>query len=180
MTSHLGCQSLRTGESRMSLVAASQIMLRPDGPVCLSRLGFLSPDSRCYTFDDRANGYARGEGICVLACKRLDDALADGDTIRAVIRGTASNHDGRTPGIVQPNPAAQAALIRATYKAAGLDPMSTQYFEAHGTGTRLGDPIEVKALAEALKTAERPEDNPLFIGVSQTQASVIFHRDTDT
>ena len=78
----------------MSLVAASQLMLSPDGPVALSRLGFLSPDSRCYTFDSRANGYARGEGICVLALKRLDDALADGDNVRAVIRNTLTNQDG--------------------------------------------------------------------------------------
>jgi len=78
----------------MSIIAASQLSLCPDGPVALSRLGFLSPDSRCYAFDERANGYARGEGVCAIALKRLDDALTDGDSIRAIIRGTLSNQDG--------------------------------------------------------------------------------------
>lgn len=95
-------------------------------------MGFLSPDSKCYSFDSRANGYARGEGIGVAVLKRVSDAIRDGDTIRAVIRSTQSNSDGRTPGITQPSRDAQALLIRETYSKAGLDLRRTRYFEAHG------------------------------------------------
>ncbi|KAI3336843.1 putative polyketide synthase [Xylariaceae sp. AK1471] len=168
VATHLGCQSIRSGESRMSLVAASQLMLLPDSAVALSRLQFLSPSSRCYTFDDRADGYARGEGVCVMILKSLDDALRDGDTIRAVIRGSGTNQDGKTPGIVQPNSEAQATLIRQTYKAAGLNYADTQYFEAHGTGTPVGDPLELGALATTFGTTKRNTEQPLYVGSVKT------------
>ena len=100
----------------------------------MSRMSFLSPDSQCYSFDHRANGYARGEGIGVVVIKRLVDALRDGDTVRAVIRSTGANQDGRTPGVTQPNGEAQEELIQNTYHKAGLDMRHTRYFEAHGTG----------------------------------------------
>ena len=100
-------------------------------------MNFVSPDSQCYSFDHRANGYARGEGTGVIIIKRLSDALSDGDTIRAVIRASGANQDGRTPGITQPSQAAQEDLIRATYQAGGLDFYTTRYFEAHGTGTAI-------------------------------------------
>jgi acyl transferase domain-containing protein len=108
----------------------------------LSNLGFLSADNKCYSFDHRANGYSRGEGIGVVIIKPLSKALRDGDCIRAVIRATGSNQDGRTPGITQPSGAAQERLIRSTYRKAGLDMAATRYFEAHGTGTAVGDPTE--------------------------------------
>lgn len=95
-------------------------------------MNFLSPDSRSYAFDQRANGYARAEGVIVLVLKRLSDAVRNGDVIRAVIRGSGSNHDGHTPGITQPSLAAQEQLIRAVYKEAELDFRSTRYVEAHG------------------------------------------------
>ena len=95
-------------------------------------MNFLSPDGRCYSFDERANGYARGEGFGVVVIKLLSDAIKDGDTIRAVIRSTSSNQDGRTPGITQPSRDAQESLIKSTYEKAGLDPRATRYFEAHG------------------------------------------------
>jgi acyl transferase domain-containing protein len=98
----------------------------------LSSMNFLSPDSLCYSFDHRANGYARGEGIIVMALKRLSDAIRHGDTIRAVVRATGSNQDGRTPQIAQPSGDAQEQLIRSVYRKAGLDLKSTRYFEAHG------------------------------------------------
>lgn len=142
-------------------------MLIPDGAVALSRLQFLSPSSRCYTFDDRANGYARGEGICVMMLKNLDDALRDGDTIRAVIRGSGTNQDGKTPGIVQPNSEAQAALIRETYDKAGLNYSDTQYFEAHGTGTRVGDPLELGSMATTFAMKQNTEQ-PLYVGSVKT------------
>ena len=99
----------------------------------------MSPDGRCYTFDDRANGYARGEGVGTIILKPLVDALRHGDTVRAVIRGTGSNQDGKTSGITLPNAAAQEALIRSTYEYAGLDPTETTYVEAHGTGSLFAD-----------------------------------------
>ena len=98
----------------------------------MTRMGFLSPDSRCFSFDERANGYARGEGFAVVVLKRLKDAIRDNDTIRSIIRSTGSNQDGHTPGITQPSKESQAKLIRATYQKAGLDLASTRYFEAHG------------------------------------------------
>lgn len=104
----------------------------------LSAMHMLSPEGISHTFDDRANGYGRGEGIGCLVVKRLSDALRDGDTIRAVIRGTGANADGKTPSITQPSSIAQADLIRSTYAAAGLDMAETQYFECHGTGTPVG------------------------------------------
>lgn len=98
----------------------------------------LSSEGMSHSFDHRANGYGRGEGIACIVVKRLRDALRDGDTIRAVIRGTGTNADGKTPGITQPSAEAQAELIRSTYEKAGLSYSDTQYFEAHGTGTPLG------------------------------------------
>lgn len=98
-------------------------------------MNFLSPDSRSYAFDQRANGYARAEGVVVLVLKRLDDAVRNGDVIRAVIRGSGSNHDGHTPGITQPSLAAQEQLIRTAYKESGVDFGLTRYVEAHGKRT---------------------------------------------
>ena len=100
----------------------------------LDNLGLLSRDSHSYSFDKRANGYARGEGVGAVVIKRLDDAIADGDSVRAVIRSSSSNQDGRTPGILQPSKDAQVRLVRDTYQKAGLDMGVTRYFEAHGTG----------------------------------------------
>lgn len=101
----------------------------------LDNLGFLSKDGRCYSFDSRANGYARGDGVGVVVIKPLVNALRDGDTIRAVIRSSASNQDGKTPGITYPSKESQERLIRETYQKAGLDMGITRYIEAHGTGT---------------------------------------------
>ena len=103
-----------------------------DSTMALSNLGFLSRDSRCYSFDHRANGYARGEGFGVVVLKRVTDAIRDGDTIRAVIRSTGSNQDGKTPGITLPSKDAQTRLIEETYQKAALDMRMTNFFEAHG------------------------------------------------
>jgi acyl transferase domain-containing protein len=116
-----------------ALVTGANLLLALDSSVSMSRMGFTSPDSRCYSFDDRANGYARSEGFGVVVLKRLSDAVRDNDTIRSVIRSTGCNQDGHTPGITQPSKENQAKLIRATYEKAGLDPAVTRYFEAHGT-----------------------------------------------
>ena len=110
-------------------------MLNPDTLTDIKDMNFLSPDSKCYSFDHRANGYARGEGVGIVILERLSDAVREGDTIRAVIRASGINQDGRTPGITQPNKDAQADLMRQTYLDAGLDMNSAAYFETHGTGT---------------------------------------------
>ncbi|KAI7975636.1 hypothetical protein EIK77_003991 [Talaromyces pinophilus] len=129
----------------------------------MSDFNFLSPDSRCWSFDKRANGYARGEGSAVILLKRLDDALRNGDTIRAVIRNTGSNQDGRTLGITQPSEEAQIDLIKQTYQRAGINMAPTRFFEAHATGTPVGDPVEGNAIGTAFREY-RSEHEPLYIG----------------
>ncbi|KAL9600827.1 MAG: hypothetical protein Q9179_003082 [Wetmoreana sp. 5 TL-2023] len=128
----------------------------------LSNLNFLSPDSRCYSFDHRANGYSLGEGFGVVVIKLLSEALWDDNTIRAVIIATSSNQDGRTPGITQPSKDAQESLIRDTYLSAGLSLSETRFFEAHGTGTPIGDPTEAAAIGAVFKD-QSTLDEPLFV-----------------
>jgi len=119
---------------------------------------------RCHTFDEKADGYAKAEAVNVVILKRLDDAIRDGDPIRAVIRGTATNSDGRTPGIASPSSEAQAEAIRSAYANAGISDYSiTSYLECHGTGTQAGDPIELKGVASVFAPT-RPKDEPLRIG----------------
>lgn len=138
------------------------LILAPDvSMIHLSNMGFLSPDGRCRTFDDHADGYAKGEGAGFIVIKLLADALADGNTIRAVIRATGTNQDGKTPGLTQPSSTAQERNIRSTYASGGLDLGVTKYFEAHGTGTQIGDPIEVQAIGAAFK---KSADDPLYVG----------------
>ncbi|KAK4160402.1 putative polyketide synthase [Cladorrhinum sp. PSN259] len=162
---HLACQSLRTKETDSALVCGVNLILGPNTMHLLSAMHMLSPEGISHTFDDRANGYGRGEGIGSLVVKRLCDALRDGDTIRAVIRGTGANADGKTPSITQPSSLAQADLIRDTYASAGLPLTSTQYFECHGTGTPVGDPIELEALASTFGAARTEAGlGPLYIG----------------
>ena len=115
-----------------ALVAGSNLVFGIENMLTMSNMNFFSPAEKCYSFDERANGYSRGEGFGVILVKLLSEAIRDGDTIRAVIRSTGSNQDGRTPGITQPSSEAQAALIRQTYGKAGLDMKATRFFEAHG------------------------------------------------
>ncbi|KAI0022605.1 putative polyketide synthase [Xylariomycetidae sp. FL0641] len=163
MAIDMACQSLKTGSSNMSIVAGSNLAYSPESYTWMSNINFLSPDSRCYSFDHRANGYARGEGVAVVILKRLADAVRDGNTIRAVIRATGSNEDGRTPGITQPSRKAQEQLIMQTYARSGLSMAHTRYFEAHGTGTPIGDPREAQAIGSAFRQCRRSDD-PLYVG----------------
>ncbi|KAL2822603.1 hypothetical protein BJX63DRAFT_441226 [Aspergillus granulosus] len=160
---HLACQTLRSGESDAAIVGGTCVMLNPDMFCQLSCLGFIGPDGKSFAFDHRAQGYGRGEGIATLVLKRLDDALRDGDPIRAVIRETGMNQDGKTPTITSPSGEAQAALMRACYDRAGLDPGETTYVEAHGTGTKAGDPVEVAAIGSVFGAGRTPQ-RPLFMG----------------
>ncbi|KAI9927532.1 hypothetical protein MW887_003150 [Aspergillus wentii] len=160
----LACQCLQRGEVEMGIVAGTNLILSPDMMQVFSNVNMLSPDSKSYSFDHRANGYGRGEGTGTIVIKRLTDAIQDGDTIRAVIRATGSNQDGLTPsGIMQPSGLAQANLIKSTYKRAGLSMEPTRFFEAHGTGTPVGDPIECNAIGEAFGRA-RSTNDPLIVG----------------
>ncbi|KAI0415149.1 polyketide synthase PksD [Xylaria grammica] len=159
----LACQSLRNGQSSMALVTGSCLLLNPELSLYLSNLNMISPDGLCYSFDHRANGYSRGEGVVVVVLKTLSTAIRDGDQIRAVIRATGSNQDGRTPGITQPGAASQEKLIRQVYKSCGLGFESTRYVEAHGTGTQIGDSTEMKALGSVFRSARSP-GAPLFVG----------------
>ncbi|KAF7931189.1 uncharacterized protein EAE97_009398 [Botrytis byssoidea] len=159
----LACQSLRSGESKLSIAGGANLILAADLFYILSDMNMLSTDSRCWSFDERGNGYARGEGVGILILKRVIDAIKDGDTIRAVIRSTGSNHDGFTPGITQPNQKSQELLIRDCYAKAGLNLNRTGYFEAHGTGTPVGDPIEANALGNVFRNG-RDKSNPLHVG----------------
>ncbi len=147
---HLACDSLRKGECELALAGGVNAILLPDISVRFSNSGFLSPDGRCRAFDHRANGYVRGEGAGMVVLKLLSSALADGDNIWAVIRGSAVNQDGRTNGLTAPNRHAQEAVIRDALDAAAVTSADVQYVEAHGSGTPIGDPIEVGALGSAL------------------------------
>ncbi|KAF2686893.1 putative polyketide synthase [Lentithecium fluviatile CBS 122367] len=159
----LGCKGLRSGDSDMSIVAGSNIMLSPDNMHSLTNLNMLSPDGQCYSFDHRGNGYSRGEGFGILVLKRVSDAIRDGNTIRGIIRNTGCNQDGNTPSITLPSAIQQLALIREVYDRAGLSLEPTRFFEAHGTGTSVGDPTEATALGSAFRHV-RTEEDPLWIG----------------
>ncbi len=164
---HLACVSLRTGESDLALAGGVNLMLSPAMTVGFSQLRALAPDGRCKTFDRSADGYARGEGCGIIVLKRLSQAQADGDNILAIIKGTAVNHDGPSSGLTVPNEQAQEELIHLALQNGGLTPQQISYIEAHGTGTNLGDPIEVSALASALCVG-RDTDNLLRLGSVKT------------
>jgi acyl transferase domain-containing protein len=160
---HLASQSLRNGDCRMALAGGVNLILSPEITINSSRARMMAPDGRCKTFDASADGYVRGEGCGVVVLKRLSDALADHDRVLAVVRGSAVNQDGRSSGFTAPNELAQEAVIRQALRSAGLKPSDVQYLEAHGTGTSLGDPIEVQAAAAAFGEG-RAADQPLKLG----------------
>jgi len=164
---HLALDSLQKGESDIALAGGVQLNSHPGFSVTFSKAKMLSPDGRCKTFDKEANGYVRGEGCGVIILKRVSDARADGDTIMALMRGSAVNQDGPSGGLTVPSGPAQVRVIRDSLKSAGLSPNDISYIEAHGTGTALGDPIEVGALGEVFGGG-RPEDHPLIIGSLKT------------
>lgn len=151
---HLACQALYDGECPAAIVAGSSFILSPSMTQDMSAQGVLSPSGLCKTFDEAADGYARAEGVSAILIKPLEDALRDGDPIRAVIRSTAINSDGKTSNIGVPSVERQVALIRDAYRRAGIDDLSqTPFVECHGTGTAVGDPLEVTAVANAFGDA---------------------------
>jgi acyl transferase domain-containing protein/NADPH:quinone reductase-like Zn-dependent oxidoreductase/NAD(P)-dependent dehydrogenase (short-subunit alcohol dehydrogenase family)/SAM-dependent methyltransferase/acyl carrier protein len=161
---HLACQALRRRETDLALVGGVNLMLAPEATIGFCKLQALSPDGRCRTFADDADGYGRGEGCGLLVLKRLADARADGDRVLALVRGSAVNHDGVSNGLTAPNGQAQTAVIRDALRDARLDGEQIDYVEAHGTGTPLGDPIELEALHAALGRRRRP----LLVGSVKT------------
>jgi len=164
---HVACQALRAGDCRMALAGGVNLMLSTEPFAAFAESRMLAPDGRCKTFDAAADGFARGEGCGVVVLKRLADAQADGDDILAVIRGSAVNQDGPSSGLTAPNGPAQEAVIRAALQKAGLEPRDVGYIEAHGTGTQLGDPLEVQALGEVFARG-RVAAEPLLIGAVKT------------
>ncbi|NEP33355.1 type I polyketide synthase, partial [Moorena sp. SIO3B2] len=155
---HLACQSLWSGESSLALVGGVHMVTSPWMSVAYAQGGFMAADGRCKTFDAKADGYVRSEGAGLVILKPLSQALANRDRIYALVKGSAVNQDGYSNGLTAPNPLAQEAVLRAAYKNAGVSPGQVQYIEAHGTGTKLGDPMEMKALGAVLSVGRAPGD----------------------
>lgn len=160
---HLACQSLRSGECNAAFVGAASLLLGPNMWILLDTMGALSPEGKCFSYDAKASGFGRGEGAACLLIKRLADAIKCGDPIHAVIRNSACSHSGRSEGITMPSRAAQEKLLLRAHEEIGLSPSETPVVEGHGTGTKVGDPIEAGAFATVL-ASERTPSNPLYIG----------------
>ena len=164
---HQACQALRLGECDLALAGGANVLLTPATMITFSHAHMLAPDGQCKTFDAAADGYVRGEGCGVIVIKRLEDAIRDGDQIRAVIRGSAINQDGASGGLTVPNGVAQQRVIADALKRADVEPSDVGYLEAHGTGTSLGDPIEAQAAGAAYGIGRDPSQ-PLLIGSAKT------------
>jgi myxalamid-type polyketide synthase MxaB len=160
---HLACKALGSAEADMALIGGVNLILTPELTIAFSHARMMAADGRCKTFDAKADGYVRGEGCGVVVLKRLSDAVRDRDNILALIRGSAVTQDGRTAGIAAPNALAQEAVIRDALFQAGAAPGDLNYIEAHGTGTSIGDPIEIEAIKTVLGEA-RPDDPECFLG----------------
>jgi 8-amino-7-oxononanoate synthase len=171
---HLACQSIWSGESTTALAGGVNALLLPTLMTGFAKGGFLAPDGRCRSFDADASGYVRSEGAGIIVIKPLSRAVADGDRIYALIRGSAVNQDGFSQGLAVPNPQAQAAAIWEACRRSGISPQQIQYIEAHGTGTKLGDPIEMQALGEVL-SENRPLNDKCVVGSVKTN---IGHAET--
>lgn len=173
---HRALESIHTGSCDMAIVGGVQVMLTPAAYVSFSMAGMLSPDGKCHTFDKQANGYVRGEGGGAVFLKRLSAAEADGNPIYAVIRSTAENHGGRVTTMTAPNSAAQTELLIEAYEKAHIDPTTVGYIECHGTGTGLGDPIEVQSLtrafAELYKRNGKPPAAVPHCGLSSVKTNI--------
>jgi acyl transferase domain-containing protein len=164
---HLAVNGLRGQECDLALCGGVGVIHHPYSSMLLTDMQALAPDGRCKTFDESADGYGRAEGCAVVVLKRLSDAERDGDTVLALVRGTAVRQDGESAGFSAPNGIAQEALMRAALANATLEPGDIQYVEAHGTGTPLGDPIEMASIAEVFGPSHSPQD-PLLVGSLKT------------
>lgn len=156
------CQTLRIHECNLAIAGGVNLILEPEEMICFSKAKMLAPDGKCKTFDAKADGYVRSEGAGVFILKRLSDALADQDTILAVIKGSAVNQDGASNGLTAPNVDAQIKLMNTALNHANIEPGAVDFIETHGTGTALGDPIEFRAINHVFKDKKR--DKPLYLG----------------
>ncbi len=158
---HRAVEAIRLGHCDQAIAGGVNLLLAPDGYISFAKSGMLCEDGRCKTFSDKANGYVRGEGVGMLMVKRLSHAIRDGNTIYAVVKGTAENHGGRTNSLTAPNPRSQAAVIKAAVKDAGIAFSRVGYIECHGTGTPLGDPVEISGLKMAAQDLlDEPAQQP--------------------
>ncbi len=164
---HLACQSLRRNESNLCIAGGVNLVLSPEGTITLSQARMMAPDGRCKTFDASADGYVRGDGCGVVVLKRLSEAIAANDNIWAVVPGSAVTQDGTTAGLTAPSGPSQQVVIRQALVDAGCDPHDVSFIETHGTGTALGDPIEVRSLRSVLMK-DRPADRPCWLGAVKT------------
>ena len=172
---HRAARALQLGECDTALAGGANLLLSPYGFLGLRRAGMLSPDGRCKTFDARADGYGRGEGVVLLMLKLLDRARADGDPVHGVLIGSAENHGGRTHSLTVPNPRAQSDVLVSAHEAAAVPPASVGYVEAHGTGTELGDPIEVEGLKDGFaRLADRwgPAPEPAGVALGSVKTNI--------
>jgi acyl transferase domain-containing protein len=165
---HLACQSLRARECDVALAGGVSVMAAPHLTIAFCKAGMLSRDGRCRTFDQSANGYGRGEGCGMIALKRLADAVADRDHVIAVIRGSAVNQDGPSGGLTVPSGPSQQALMRRALETSGTLPAQVSYIDAHGTATKLGDPIEMNSIAGVMGRDHARDTNPLLVGSVKT------------
>lgn len=165
---HQAVLALQHHDCDLAIAGGINIMLSPDPSICLSKAGFLSADGYCKTFDERANGYVRSEGVGLILLKRYEDAKRDGDKILATIIGSAINQDGASNGITAPNGQAQMACYESALTRAGIDPNQVKYLEAHGTGTQLGDAIEMSSI-QSVYDQNRADDNPIYVGAVKSQ-----------
>ncbi|MCP4999268.1 MAG: polyketide synthase, partial [Hyphomicrobiales bacterium] len=157
---HRAMTAIETDSCEMAIVGGVNTILTPATHISFNKAGMLCEDGRCKTFSAQANGYVRGEGVGMLFLKTLNAAQQAGDHIYAVIRGSAENHGGRANSLTSPNPTAQAELLKTAYTQAGIDARTVSYIEAHGTGTALGDPIEINGLKAAFKALYEEAGNP--------------------
>ena len=174
---HQAVYSLRAGESQQAVVTGANLIFSPNMYLTASNMQMLSPNGRSRMWDDKADGYARGEGVASIVLKRLSDAVANGDPIECIVRGTGTNQDGRTMGLTMPSSDAQTQLIKSTYASAGLDPINRrqdqcQFFEAHGTGTLAGDPQEASAIYRtffaSLPNGAIDDEERMYVGSIKT------------
>ena len=169
---HQAVRSIRSGECVQALVGGVHIMTHPANSIAYYKAGMLAHDGKCKTFDDRADGYVRSEGAVMFLLKQLSQAEADGDLIYATIKGSAANHGGQSAGLTVPNPSQQAALLTDAWKDAGIDPHTISFIEAHGTGTALGDPIEIQGIQKAVAQWSETPQIPIACGLGSLKTNL--------
>lgn len=171
---HRAVMALRSGECGLAVVGGVNVLLRPELTIAFGKAGMLSPDGRCRSFGKDANGYVRGEGVGVVVLKPLAGAEADGDPILGVIRGSAVNHGGKANSLTAPNPNAQARAIVRAWSSAGVDPATVGYIEAHGTGTAMGDPVELNGMKKAIAELGGPGRTwrPASCGIGSVKSNI--------